>query len=75
MTVQLVDERQAAEMLSLTPRTMQEWRASGRGPPHVRISSRCVRYRVRDLEAWIEGRLRASTADQGEAIRRIREVR
>ncbi len=62
----LLDERQAAEALGLTPRTLQEWRRTGGGPPFVRVSSRCVRYRVADLETWIEARLRRSTSDTGE---------
>ena len=61
----LVDERQAAGMLQLAPRTLQQWRRAGEGPPHVRISSRCVRYRVSDLEVWAAERLRTSTPDVG----------
>ncbi len=59
----LVSERDAAAALGLQPRTLQEWRRRGEGPRHVRISSRCVRYRVRDLEEWAEERLRQSTSD------------
>jgi predicted DNA-binding transcriptional regulator AlpA len=63
----LLDERDAAAALGLTPRTLQAWRSAGEGPPHVRISSRCVRYRVADLEDWAEARLRRSTSDFGTA--------
>lgn len=61
----LVDERDAAELLSLTPRTLQEWRRRGEGPPHVRVSSRCIRYRIVDLEEWAAERVRTSTSDNG----------
>ena len=57
----LLTEVQAADFLQVTPRALQKWRATGTGPPYVRISSRCVRYRRRDLFAWTEGRLRTST--------------
>lgn len=71
--VQLVDEEQAAHILALRPDTLREWRRLGKGPPHVRISSRCVRYRLRDLEDWIESRLRASTSDSnGTGIARLK---
>lgn len=59
----LVDEKDAAELLGLTRRTLQKWRTDGRGPPHVKISQRCVRYRVEDIEEWIESKLRTSTSD------------
>lgn len=61
----LLSERDAAAALSLTPRTLQAWRARGEGPPHVRVSSRCVRYRVEDLESWAAERVRTSTSDAG----------
>jgi hypothetical protein len=60
-----VNEARAAELLSVNPRTLQQWRLRGGGPPFVRISSRCVRYRWRDLLAWAEQRLRFSTSDFG----------
>jgi predicted DNA-binding transcriptional regulator AlpA len=63
----LVDERTAATMIDLTPRFLQERRRRGDGPPYVRISSRCVRYRPEDIEAWAEERIRTSTSDSGAA--------
>ena len=61
----LIDEDTAAEMLGLSPRTLQAWRARGEGPVYIRVSSRCIRYRVTDLEEWAEERVRTSTADPG----------
>ena len=65
--VVLVDERRAARALGLEPRTLQEWRRRGGGPPFVRISSRCVRYRLVDLEAWAAARVVGSTSAQSVA--------
>lgn len=59
----LVNEREAADMLGLTPRTLQAWRQQGEGPPYVRVSSRCIRYRIADLEDWAEGLLQNSTSE------------
>lgn len=61
----LLTERQAAESLSLSVRTLQGWRVSGGGPLFVKLGGRCVRYRVRDIERWIEERRRSSTSDPG----------
>lgn len=60
----LLDERAAAATLGLTPRTLQSWRNRGGGPAFVRVSSRCIRYRVEDLEAWAADRVRTSTSKQ-----------
>ena len=59
----LVNERQAAKILSVSPRALQKWRSNGRGPVFVRISARCIRYRLRDLAKWTADRLRYSTSD------------
>lgn len=59
----LLDEVQAGAFLGLTPRALQAMRQRGGGPLFVRISSRCIRYRRRDLIAWTESRLARSTSD------------
>ncbi len=61
----LLTEADAAELLKFTPRFLQARRMLGNGPPFVRISSRAIRYRRSDLVAWIEARVRTSTADPG----------
>ena len=63
----LISEDPAAVFLDVVPRSMQGWRQRGEGPPFVRISSRCIKYRRIDLRTWAEARLRNSTADQGQA--------
>lgn len=60
---ELYVERQAAQLLKVSEKTLQYWRLTGNGPKFVRISKRCVRYRRRDLIAWIEQRLKASTSE------------
>ena len=61
----LLDETQAAVLLGVSPRALQAWRQRGGGPRFVRISSRCIRYRRRDLLMWSEERLARSTSDSG----------
>ena len=47
-----LDERQAAEYLKVEPRTLRQWRKC-RGLPHIKISSTVIRYRIGDLEKWL----------------------
>ena len=61
----LIDEKEAASFLKVTPRTMQAFRQRGGGARFVRLSARCIRYRRIDLKAWAEARMRSSTADPG----------
>ncbi len=49
----LLVEIHAAELLGLSTRTLQAWRSTNRGPAFVR-AGRAIRYRRRDLLAWIE---------------------
>lgn len=59
----LLKPHQAAEFLSLSPRWLELKRYHGDGPPFVRISARCIRYRLADLEEWVGNRIRLSTSD------------
>jgi hypothetical protein len=61
----LLNEREAADAIGLTPRFLVERRRTGDGPPFVRVSSRCIRYRPQDIERWAVERLRTSTSDDG----------
>lgn len=61
-STELVDDKVAAEILCTTAGTLSVWRSTGRyALPFVKIG-RKVRYRVSDLEAWLEQRTRASGA-------------
>lgn len=50
-----IDTNELARRLGLAPITVQQQRARGDGPPFFRVG-RSVRYRVRDVEAWIAAR-------------------
>ena len=52
-TEPLLMEIQAARLLNLSPRTLQNWRIACNGPPFVRVG-RAIRYRRNDLIAWID---------------------
>ena len=58
----LLDEKEAAEVLTLSPGTLSVWRSTGRyALPFLKIG-RKVRYRRADLLAWMESRTRESGA-------------
>lgn len=61
---QLLDERGAADILCYSVRALQNWRYRGGGPRFVKVSGRSVRYRRRDLLAWIDARTVVSTSEQ-----------
>lgn len=51
----LLTEADAAAYLGLSPATLSRWRWQGdRGPAWVRFSGRAVRYRLAELDAFIE---------------------
>lgn len=49
---ELLTDPQAAELLAVEPRTLRLWRHT-RGLPHIRITSKVIRYRRSDLNAWL----------------------
>jgi predicted DNA-binding transcriptional regulator AlpA len=49
----LLTETQVAEILNLSIRTLQSWRVRRAGPKYVQ-AGRAVRYRRRDVIAWID---------------------
>ncbi len=48
----LLTEVDAADFFRLSVRTLQAWRSRGSGPAFVRVG-RTIRYRRKDLIAWI----------------------
>ena len=59
---ELLDEQQAANLLTVTSGTLSVWRSTGRyNLPFIKIG-RNVRYRRADLEVWLELRTRSNGA-------------
>jgi predicted DNA-binding transcriptional regulator AlpA len=58
---ELLDDKQAAEVLKTKPSTLSIWRTTGRyNLPYVKIG-RLVRYRAGDLQEFIESRVHQHT--------------
>lgn len=49
----LFTETDLAAVLEVEVRTLQSWRAEGRGPDFVKLG-KSVFYRVSDVQAWVE---------------------
>ena len=64
----LLTQKQAANLLGLSPRTLEGWRYRGTpepGLPFVKFGL-AVRYRKSDVIAFRNARLRSSTSDDGQ---------
>jgi len=59
-------EKDAAEVLNVSPRTLQQWRVKGGGPPYQKFGAAC-RYDPDTLAAWINAQTRSNTSDPGPA--------
>lgn len=61
----LLTTQQAADYLSLSKAFLERDRWAGARIPFIKVGTRAVRYRARDLEAYLESRVRTSTSDPG----------
>lgn len=67
MHSQLLTTAQAATYLGVSKAFLERDRCYEARIPHIKVGSRAVRYRVADLEAFLESRVRRSTSDKGRA--------
>lgn len=51
---ELMTTAQAAQILKISPRTLEAWRLQGIGPNYIRISGRCIRYTNSALDEWLQ---------------------
>ena len=69
MTIQLLSTKQAAEFLGVSASFLEKDRSRGSRIPFVRLANRAIRYRMSDLEGYIESQVMYSTSNyiNGEA--------
>ena len=67
-SIEYMGTREAAALLGLSPRTLDRYRVTGKGPEFHKFGSR-VRYLRADVEAWAAAWRRSSTSDDGSARR------
>jgi excisionase family DNA binding protein len=63
MQSNLLTTKQAAEYLGVSCAFLERDRWAGARVPFVRVGSRAVRYRLQDLDTYIESKVRRSTSE------------
>ena len=59
----LMKRSAAAELLGCSVRFLENAALRGDGPRFIKVSPRLVLYRLSDLQAWLETRVRVSTSE------------
>jgi len=62
MLVKHLNQIDLARRWKVSPRTLERWRWVGEGPAYLKVGGR-VLYRLEDIEAHEQARLRRSTAN------------
>jgi hypothetical protein len=62
MLVRHLNQTDLARRWKISPRTLERWRWVGEGPAYLKVGGR-VLYRLEDIEAHEQARLRQSTAN------------
>lgn len=61
MNCEVLNTREAAAYTRLGKHTLERFRLTGEGPRYAKLGG-AVRYRLRDLDEWLESRLVNSTS-------------
>jgi predicted DNA-binding transcriptional regulator AlpA len=56
-----IDIKRLSEILHIAESTAAKWKREGRLPPAIKISARCVRWRLSDIMAFIDAKQAASS--------------
>lgn len=57
----LLTEKEVSKVLQVSCRSLQAWRQTGQGPSYL-VLGRLVRYRISDLDRWLENQVVNSTS-------------
>nr|NJM01832.1 helix-turn-helix domain-containing protein [Desulfobacula sp.] len=68
--IQFLNTKKTAAVLGVKDNTLEIWRHRGIGPKFVKIGG-AVRYRIGDLEAYIEAQTRTCTSQSGDSISHV----
>ena len=55
-TNQLITRKEVAAYAGVTLRALAHWEAAGTAPKRIKITNRCIRYRLSDVQAWLAAR-------------------
>lgn len=65
MEQNLLNTKEAAQYLCVSKAFLERDRWAGAKVPFIKVGSRAVRYRLSDLEEFLDSRVRRSTSDPG----------
>lgn len=71
---QLLTVEQLAAYLAVPKATVYSWRSRGQGPPAIKVGT-LVRYRLGDVDAWIEDHLEPEPTGEDQSIPQRAESR
>lgn len=60
----LITTKEAAQILGVSKAFLERDRWAGARIPYIQVGSRGVRYRISDLDSYIESRVRLSTSQR-----------
>ncbi|MCG7928398.1 MAG: helix-turn-helix domain-containing protein [Candidatus Thiodiazotropha taylori] len=66
MNKTILNTKEAAAYLGVSMAFLERDRWAGARIPFIKVGARAVRYRMSDLEAYLERQVRQSTSDDGE---------
>lgn len=59
-----VNTKEAAALLGISVRTLEDWRSNGIGPKYVKVGQKIIRYEIYDLNSFVnEGRMSVTNDD------------
>lgn len=64
----LLTSSEAAKYLSMSKAFLERDRWAGAKIPFIKVGSRAVRYRINDLDNYLDKQVRISTSDTGDAL-------
>ncbi|MEW8023437.1 MAG: helix-turn-helix domain-containing protein [Candidatus Thiodiazotropha sp.] len=59
----LLNTSDAAELLGITTRKLEQMRQQGNGPKFIKLSHKCVRYRIKELVEFQDANLKKNTIE------------
>ena len=59
----LMSPDETAAYLGVSKEHLRRLRKAEQGPPYIRVSERVVRYRLADVQAWVDARRKGGEGD------------
>ena len=64
INIDLLTIEEVCEILKVKDRTLEKWRITGCGPKYVKLTPKLVRYRLKDIEEFIDNKTIQNTGQR-----------